>query len=463
MIIRQLYTNCLAQASYFIASEGEAAVIDPLRDIDTYLELAASNKATIRYIFVTHFHADFVSGQQELAKRTGAAIIFGEPANPEYPAVIAADNQQFALGSCSIRVLHTPGHTVESACFLLLDENGKSHALFTGDTLFIGDAGRPDLLSGNLDARTLAGMLFDSIRTKIGPLPDEVIVYPGHGAGSACGKKLSKETFSSLGEQKQTNPVFSLDKSAFIDAITSGQPTVPVYFFKDAAINRNGCRDLSEVLRDSLNPLDAEAFAKEMAVGTTVLDTRSVTGTDLQIIKGAVHIGLDGQFAIWAGTVLDFDTPLLLATDPGTETEVITRLSRIGFDRCKGFLTGGMAAWERTGRPVSLVPCIRPEDLKRSDLSRGTFQVLDVRRAAELEQEHLAIVTHIPLEELAKRLPEIDPSQAWLVLCAGGYRSLIAVSLLKKAGFEKVSSLSGGMAAIKAAFPELVITSSVVV
>lgn len=457
MIIRQLYTNCLAQASYYIRSGEEAAVVDPIRDVDHYLALAAEDKAVIRYVLVTHFHADFISGQLELAERTGAAIVFGPRATPGYAARVMTDGQLLPLGACTIRVLHTPGHTIESTCYLLHNAHHEPCALFSGDTLFVGDVGRPDLLSGNLGARELAAMLYDSIDNKLRPLPDEVLVYPGHGAGSACGKNLGKETWSTLGKQKKQNPAFQLSRSAFIDAITTDQPLIPAYFFKDASLNKTGAEPLDAVLERSMRPLSAERFRQELQAGAMVLDTRSFCYPEHRIVEGGLYIGLDGQFAIWAGTLIDFGQPLLLVSDPGTEQEVITRLARIGIDTCRGYLDGGMTAWEG---PASSIETIRMQELTDEGAPRDAYTLLDVRRVAELDQEQVPVAVNIPLEELPKRLDELDSTQRYAVFCAAGYRSRIAVSILQQAGFGHVCSIAGGIAAIKTTSPAFV-TSTV--
>lgn len=452
MKIHQFYTGCLAQASYYIESGGEAAIIDPLRDVAPYLEMARQHQATIRYVLVTHFHADFVSGHLELADRTGAEIVFGPLAVPNYPAHIARDRENLPLGKCIVRVLHTPGHTIESACFLLVDEKGIAQAVFTGDTLFVGDVGRPDLLSGNLDARELAGRLFDSVHASLAPLADRVVVYPGHGAGSACGKNLGSDSRTTIGEQRASNPAFLLGKEAFIDYVVSGQPAVPAYFFRDAAINKQGCEHLDAVLERSLKPLSADAFRRETAIGATVLDTRKVVSADHPIVSGALHIGLDGQFAVWAGAFVPFDRPLVIVADPGTEKEVITRLSRIGFDRCAGFLDGGMVAWELAHGPVSIISSIRYEELATLEEAGSAVHLIDVRNAAEFGTGHLAGVVHIPLDSLKANMQLLDKDRSYAIYCAGGYRSLIAVSLLLQEGFHSLYNITGGFAAIKTAF-----------
>lgn len=455
MFVRQFYTSCLAQASYYIESAGNAAVIDPLRDVDCYIDLAAQQKAVIRYVFITHFHADFVSGQLELAHKTGATIVLGPKATPAYLARIAADNEEFDLGTCKIKVLHTPGHTVESSCFLLYDEQNLPYALFSGDTLFIGDVGRPDLLSGNLDAKTLAAMLYDSIDSRIKPLPDKLILYPGHGAGSACGKKLGNETSSFIGVQKVMNPAFMMNKEDFIEFVTTDQPPVPAYFFKDAKINKTGTTDLSHVLASGMHSLTSEAFGTELAAGAQVLDTRNVGSTEHVVVKNALHIGLDGQFAIWAGSVIDFEKSLLLVCDPATEKEAITRLARIGFDKCIGYLEGGMEAWQDSGGEVSSIGIVSPEMLSTATLQNENCVLLDVRRRAELEEKgYIDASFNIPLEELKKGMTLLNKEHSYFLFCAGGYRSLIAATMMKSAGFRSVYSVEGGIAAIKLVHPD---------
>lgn len=448
MKIHQFYTGCLAQAAYYIESDGVAAVIDPLRDVEVYLEMARAGNAVIRYVLVTHFHADFVSGHLELADRTGAEIIFGPCATPGYPAHIAVHNEVLPLGSCTIRVLHTPGHTIESACFLL-SEKGRVHAVFTGDTLFVGDVGRPDLHSGNLTAEELASRLYDSVRQCLAPLPDHVIVYPGHGAGSACGKDLGSERSTTIGEQKISNPVFVLEKEVFVAAIVEGQPEAPAYFFRDAAINRTGYEHLNGVLERGMKPLSFDAFRGEVMLGATVLDTRSAIYPEHRIVRGALHIGLDGQFAIWAGTLLSFDKPAVVVCDPGMEKEVITRLARIGFDRCVGYLIGGMQTWLAADGPISVISSVDAAALSDKKIDGHPFTFLDVRRQNEFEAAHMGGAVHISLDKLQEKAGQLDRNRCYAVYCAGGYRSLIAISLLLREDFQQVYNVIGGFAAIR--------------
>lgn len=456
MFIRQIYTTCLAQASYYLESDGIAAVIDPIRDVDQYLELARERQAKIAFIFISHFHADFVSGHLELQQKSGATIVFGPLAKPDYPAHIAKDHELFKLGSTQVELLHTPGHTIESSCFLLYDETGKAEAIFTGDTLFIGDAGRPDLLSGNLDANELAGQLYDSIHQKIKPLSDEVLVYPGHGAGSACGKKLSRELTSTIGEQKKHNYVFLLDRNSFIEAVCDDQPIAPPYFFKDAQINKRGYQPLDEVLKNKLIPLSVKEFKAIQNEGTLVLDTREAAVFARQFIPGSINISLEGQFAVWAGTVLDFNQALLLVTEPGDEKTALIRLARIGYENIKGYLDGGFTAWLEADENCDHIRSISLYELKAS-IGAHFFELLDVRNKAEFDHERLNTPLHIPLEELRQRLEELDPDKHLAIYCAGGYRSMIAASMLKREGFCHLVNLEGGISKIRHYFPELIL------
>jgi glyoxylase-like metal-dependent hydrolase (beta-lactamase superfamily II)/rhodanese-related sulfurtransferase len=453
MYIQQIYTNCLSQASYYIESEGVSAIIDPMRDVDSYVKIAAQRNAKIRYVFLTHFHADFVSGHLDLAEKTQAIIVLGPNAAPKYPAFIAKDGERLKLGDCEIEVLHTPGHTIESSCFLLYGENKFPLALFSGDTLFIGDVGRPDLLSGNLDAEDLARMLYDSIQAKIKTLPDEVIVYPGHGPGSACGKNLGKETVSTIGDQKRTNYAMTLNREDFIEAVTTDQPFAPAYFFQDAWINMNGYSNLEVVLNKSLKPLTPEQFKKEIQNDTIVVDTRNAEDFAKGFIKGAINIGLDGQFASWVGTLVNFDHSILLLADEGKETEAITRLARIGYEKVTGYLKGGMTAWKEANGDTDSIRSVSIDQWKASESGHS---LLDVRRIAEFDKEHLSAAIHIPLEQLQARITGLDKKKFYAIYCAGGYRSMIAVSILRRAGFVNTINITGGITAVKQQHPELI-------
>lgn len=453
MFIQQIYTACLSQASYYISSGSVAAIVDPMRDTGGYIKIAAERKETIRYVFLTHFHADFVSGHLELAEKTGAVVVLGPHAKPHYKAFIAEDGESLILGDCEVEVIHTPGHTIESSCFLLYNEQKDPYALFSGDTLFIGDVGRPDLLSGNYKAEELAFMLYDSIRTKLSVLPDNVILYPGHGAGSACGKNLGKETESTIGAQRTSNYAFRLTRQEFIDAVTTNQPFAPPYFFKDAAININGYENLDTVLKQSLKPLGAEAFKNEMAKNALILDTRDAGAFGKEFIKGAINIGLDGQFALWVGTLIEFNSPLLLITEEGEEKRSIVRLARIGFENVCGYLRGGMPAWKEASGDCDSIPTVNAGKWQNMRLK---YRPLDVRRRTEYDDHHLPNAVHIPLEELIPRMKELDRSAQYAVYCAGGYRSMIAASILKKNGFGQLINIEGGIAAVKKIYPELI-------
>ncbi|GAB4132506.1 MAG: MBL fold metallo-hydrolase [Bacteroidia bacterium] len=456
MYIHQIYTNCLAQAAYYIESDREAAIIDPLRDPQPYIELATSRGATIKYIFETHFHADFVSGHLDLSRATGAAIVFGPDAQPAYPAYIARDKEHLRLGKCEIEVLHTPGHTIESSCFLLRDEKGNAHALFSGDTLFAGDVGRPDLLSGNLDAATLASKLYDSIQHNIKTLADDVIVYPGHGAGSACGKNIGKETKTTIGEQKKSNYALQdMTREKFIELVTTGQPVPPQYFFSDAKMNKTGYDSFFSVMKHARHRLAPEEVDRMKREGTIVLDTRSPEVFGKGHVPGSVNIGLDGDFAIWAGTLYPASTEFILVTDAEREQESITRLARIGFDNIRGVLDGGMDAWLKSGRPADHIESITPEKLRELQAT-GKYVTLDVRRKAESEQRKLKNSVHFTLSEIPKNINRLNRNERYLVCCAGGYRSMIAASLLKAAGIGEVFNVTGGVARVMQEEPELV-------
>ncbi len=456
MYIQQIYTNCLAHAAYYIESDGEAAVIDPLRDPEPYLKLAQERGAKIRYVFETHFHADFVSGHIDLAARSGGTVVFGPTATPGYAARVAVDGQLFPLGKINIRVLHTPGHTIESACFLLIDELGKDHAVFTGDTLFVGDVGRPDLLSGNLSKEELAAMLYESLKNKIKTLPADVIVYPGHGAGSACGKNISKQAYSTIGEQMETNyALLATDKDEFISKVTSDLPAPPPYFFKDAAINKTGYKDFQQVIDVSLKALPVDEFIKQQLQGALILDTRDALSFGSGFINGAVNIGLGGDFAVWVGTLIDFDRPLLLVTDEGKEREAITRLARIGYEHVVGCLDGGMPAWIAAGRPVDTIDTYM-HTVYEPLLQSSSVTLLDVRRDGEVAQEKMKGSIYLSLSRLPVGVNALDANGRYLVYCAGGYRSMIAASILRRHGIRNVACIHGGISEVKKVAPSLV-------
>ncbi|OZI06687.1 MBL fold metallo-hydrolase [Siphonobacter sp. BAB-5385] len=451
MIIEQIYTGCLAQGAYYLQSGTEAAIIDPLREVQTYLNKAARNGATIKYIFETHFHADFVSGHVDLSAKTGAPIVYGPNAAPAFEALIAEDGQEFTLGDCRIRVLHTPGHTLESTCFLLLDENGKENAVFTGDTLFIGDVGRPDLAQkADLTQDDLAGMLYDSLRSKLLPLSNDVIVYPAHGAGSACGKNMSKETFDTLGHQKEVNYALQpQSKEDFITAVTDGLTPPPAYFPENVRLNKAGTEPVEKVLKRGNHPLSPEAFevvANE--TGALVLDTRKAQEFAQAFIPRSINIGIDGDFAPWVGTLItDINQPLLLVTAPGREEEVITRLSRVGYDQVLGFLEGGMESWRTANKEVDQIESVAAETFAAGFDPEKTI-VKDVRKATEFEGGHIAGADNVPLASLSEQMAEFPKDEPFYVHCAGGYRSMIAASILKARGYDQVREVAGGFGAI---------------
>jgi hydroxyacylglutathione hydrolase len=455
MKIEQIYTGCLAQGAYYIESNGEVAIIDPLRETQQYVDKAKKENAKIKYIFETHFHADFVSGHIDLAKKTGATIVYGPGAETEYDIYSAEDNETFKLGDVTIKVLHTPGHTLESSTYLLLDENGKEHAIFSGDTLFLGDVGRPDLaIKSDLTKEDLAGMLFDSLRNKIMPLPDDVIVYPAHGAGSACGKNLSKETVGILGEQKKTNYALRADmtKEEFIKEVLSGIAPPPQYFEKNAMMNKLGYDNFESVLEKGNTPLSPETFENVAnQYGALVLDVRSEKDFIKAHIPNSIFIGLHGSFAPWVGALItDLKQPILLVTPKGKEEEAVTRLSRVGYDNTLGYLKGGIEAWEASGKDVETVTSISADDFAK-DFKTQKVNVLDVRKDGEYKSEHLKgeQIQHFALDFINDNMNTIDKNNTYYLHCAGGYRSLIATSILKARGFDKLIDISGGFGAIK--------------
>ena len=449
MFIQQLYTSCLAQAAYYIESNGEAAIIDPLRDYEAYVAMANERGATIKYIFETHFHADFVSGHIDLANKTGAKIIYGPTTQTPYPVHVATDGEVLKLGNISIKVLHTPGHTPESSCFLLNDENGNDHCVFTGDTLFVGDVGRPDLLDGVMTKEELAGMMYDSLHNKLLPLADEVIVYPAHGAGSACGKNIGKETFSTIGEQRANNYALQpMTKAQFIAAVTDGIQPAPAYFFKDAKLNKQGYATFDEVLSKALKPLTVAELEAEVKSGTTIIDTRIPDVFELGFITGSLNFGLNGQYAIWAATILDITTPIVLVAEPGKEQESAERLTRVGFDNIKGFLQGGFEAWLDAEKRYDMVISIDDEEFEL-DVKHTEVGVLDVRKPGEFNDLHVDKAQHFSLDKIVENTKALDPTKEYLVHCAGGYRSMIAVSYLKAHGIKNVKNVWGGFGKIK--------------
>jgi hydroxyacylglutathione hydrolase len=454
MFIKQLYTGCLSEAAYYIESNGEAAVIDPLRDIDEYLQLANERKARINYIFETHFHADFVSGHLDLSSATGAPIVYGPNTHTKFPVHVAKDGEKFSIGNITIEVLHTPGHTLESTCYLLKDENGKDHCVFTGDTLFVGDVGRPDLAqkTDELTTTDLAGMMYESIHNKLFPLAGDVIIYPAHGAGSSCGKNLGKETFSTIGEQKQYNYALqAATKEEFINAVTTGISAPPQYFPVNAMINKEGYDNINEVLRKGLTPLTAEAFKAEMTDETIILDTRNATVFTQEFVPGSISIGLEGRFAEWAGSILPFNTPMLLVTEPGKEKESIVRMARVGFDKVKGYLQGGFDAWKNAGYPIDMIIDVEADEMMMDLPFDPNMVVVDVRRETEFADGHLKDAINIPLHEMTDpgSMANLEEHMNLYVHCAGGYRSVIASSLLKRQGIHNLRNIVGGWEKIK--------------
>ena len=453
MKIEQIYTGCLAEAAYYIESDGEAAIIDPLREVEPYLKRAVKDGAKIKYIFETHFHADFVSGHIDLAEKSGAAIVYGPTALTSFPSHIAKDQEQFQIGKLTITTLHTPGHTPESTTYLLTDEDGKPHCIFTGDTLFIGDVGRPDLAQkGTLTMEDMAATLYDSLHDKILTLPDDVLVYPAHGAGSACGKHMSKETFDTLGHQKEVNYALKASsKAQFIKEVTNGILPPPQYFAKNAAMNKNGYEPFDDVYDKGLTGLDANEFELTAnQTGAVVLDTRDPQAFASGFIPSSVNIGLNGQFAPWVGALItDLKQPILLVTEPGKEQETITRLSRVGYDSTIGYLDGGIDTWKIAGKDLETIDSISAGDFADAVLKDKDATVLDVRKPGEYDAEHLEIALARPLDYINDWTTEIDPKKTYYVHCAGGYRSMIAASILKARGVDQVIDIQGGYAAIK--------------
>lgn len=453
MKVEQIYTGCLAEAAYYIESNGEVAIIDPLRETQPYIDKAERNGAAIKYIFETHFHADFVSGHIDLSKKTGATIVFGPTAMPGYTAHVANDGEVFRLGNVKIKVLHTPGHTMESSTYLLIDESGKETAIFTGDTLFIGDVGRPDLvqkIKAEVTPQILAEHLYDSLRNKIMPLADEVIVYPGHGAGSACGKNMSKETQDTLGHQKKVNYALRADmtKEEFVKEVTDGLVEPPQYFPYNVLLNlKGGMESIDTIIANGKQPLTVYEFqnAREKA-GAIILDTRTKEAFSAGHIPGSLFIGIDDNFAPWVGTLItDLSTPILFLADEGREEEVIVRLSRVGYDNTVGFLKGGIAAWQQAGYSTDIIKNINAEEFTTLfDMDSSHIELLDVRRKSEFNSEHLLGAVNFPLDFINKEWTQLDIGKKYYVHCAGGYRSVIFCSILKARGFTKLVNILGG-------------------
>lgn len=453
MKIEQIYTGCLSQGAYYLESNGEVAIIDPLRDVDYYIETANKNNARIKYIFETHFHADFVSGHVTLAEKTGASIIYGPNAITNFHSHVAQDGEEFKLGDVKITLIHTPGHTMESSCYLLTDKEGKDIAIFTGDTLFLGDVGRPDLAqkSDHLTAEDLAGYSFESLRNKIMPLDDDIVIYPAHGAGSACGKKMSKETFDSLGNQKKSNYALREDmtKKEFIKEVLEGLNPPPEYFPSNVKLNKEGYEPLDKILSRSINELTVIDFKKNVNVkGSLMIDVRSIEEFARAHIPGSIFIGLDGSFAPWVGELIkDISHPIVLISPVGREEEAITRLSRLGFDNSKGYLKGGINAWIDSGNEVDSVESINKNEFEKL-FSEGNIKIFDVRNESEFNSEHVVGACNIPLNKLNANLEKINSNSVNYIHCAGGYRSMIASSILKARGIHNFIDIKGGYSAI---------------
>lgn len=452
MTVEQIYTGCLAEAAYYIESNGEAAIVDPLREIEPYIEKAKGNNASIKYVLETHFHADFVSGHLDLAKATGAKIVYGPTAQPGFEAYVAQDEEILPLGDLKIKVLHTPGHTMESTTYLLLNKNDEPQAIFTGDTLFIGDVGRPDLaVKTDLSQEDLAGHLYDSLRNKIMPLPDNIVIYPGHGAGSACGKNMSSETVDMLGHQKKTNYALRPDmtKKEFIKEVLTGLAAPPQYFPKNAVMNKSGYESIDDVFKRGLHPLNYLEFEKLVEEDNAlILDTRPQKEYKKAAIPGSIWIGIEDNFAPWVGALIeDLNQPIVLLTEPGTEKEVITRLARVGYDYALGYLEGGIATWEEHEETYST------EEIDAKSFADlyvdQSINILDVRKESEFEAQHVLDAINYPLNRFIENVPKLNKNETYYVYCQGGYRSIIAISMLKSRGYENLVNIKGGFNEIK--------------
>ena len=455
MKVEQIYTGCLAQGAYYIESKGEAVVIDPLREVEPYIQKASRNNATIKYVFETHFHADFVSGHLDLAKKTGATIVYGPNAAPAFEAHIAKDGEEFKVGDITLVALHTPGHTMESTCYLLKDENGEEVGLFSGDTLFIGDVGRPDLaqkVASDLTQDKLAGYLYDSLRNKIMTLPDDIIVYPAHGAGSACGKNMSKETTDTLGHQKQTNYALRPDmtREEFIKEVTTGLVAPPAYFPLNVMLNIKGYESIDKVLERGQQALSPEAFeAAANDTGALILDTRDPQEFAKGFVPNSINIGIDGSFAPWVGTLIpDIKQEILLVTENGREEEVITRLARVGYDYTIGYLKGGFEAWKKAGKETDQIKSIDAAELAEI-MEKEDVNILDVRKKSEYDSEHIINSENTPLDFINESMLQVDKNKTYFVHCAGGYRSMVFNSILRARGYDKLIDVKGGFKSLK--------------
>jgi glyoxylase-like metal-dependent hydrolase (beta-lactamase superfamily II)/rhodanese-related sulfurtransferase len=455
MIIEQIYTGCLAQGAYYIESNGEAVVIDPLREVEPYIQKASKNGAKIKFVLETHFHADFVSGHVDLSKKTGAPIVYGPTAKPGFEALIATDGQEFNVGDLTIKVLHTPGHTMESTCYLLKDASGKDIGLFSGDTLFIGDVGRPDLAQkvvADLTQEKLASYLYDSLRTKIMPLSDDITVYPAHGAGSACGKNMSKETTDTLGNQKKTNYALRADmtKEEFIKEVITGLVAPPAYFPLNVMMNIEGYDSIDTVLERGNQALSPEAFeAAANETGALVLDTRAPQTFAAGFVPNSINIGIDGQFAPWVGAMIpDIKQEILLVCEPGREKEVVTRLARVGYDHTIGYLEGGFEAWKKSGKEIDQIESIDTAELSKR-MQADNIEIIDVRKKSEYLSEHMVEAENAPLDFINDSMTQLDKNKTYYVHCAGGYRSMIFNSILRARGYDNLIDVKGGFKAIK--------------
>jgi hydroxyacylglutathione hydrolase len=453
MYIKQLYTGCLSEAAYYIESNGEAAVIDPLRDTEEYILLAQERNATIKYIFETHFHADFVSGHLDLSQQTKAPIIYGPETVTNFPVYVAKDNETFKLGAVTLKVLHTPGHTIESSCYLLKDEQGKDTAIFTGDTLFVGDVGRPDLSSGNLSKEELAAIMYDTIQNKIMPLADNIIVYPAHGEGSSCGKNMGPETYSTIGQEKQHNYALQpQSKEDFIKAVTDDLNDAPKYFSINAKINKEGYDSLESIKKEALNSLSVKAFKEKMSSDVTIIDTRPANIFMEGFVPGSIFIGLEGRFAEWAGSLLSFDKPLLLVTEQGKEEETVVRLARVGFSKFEGYLKGSFEAWKKGKEEVDMIIDIEADELAMDIPFDPNMRLIDVRRETEFAQGHIKDAINLPLEDMTdivKLEATFSEENNLYIYCNAGYRSVIAASLAKQQGIHNLRNINGGWQKIK--------------
>ncbi len=463
MYVQQLYTNCLSEAAYYVESNGKAAIIDPIRDIDIYLQLAKERGATIEYIFETHFHADFISGHLDLSEKTGAPIIYGPGAITSFKKINAQDGQVFTLGNITLTALHTPGHTLESTCFLLKNQEGIDYCIFTGDTLFVGDVGRPDLFGATLSKEDLAALMYNSLQEKIMPLADNVIVYPAHGPGSSCGKNLGPETFSTIGEQKLNNYALQAqEQSAFVQEVTTGLNAPPAYFPLNAKINKEGYDSIYLVIEQSLKPLTVAEFNKEREADIILLDTRKATDFTEGYIPGAIFIGLEGRFAEWAGTILPNNKPILLVTEPGKELESITRLARVGYDNVIGYLDGGYQAWVAANLQSDMIINVEADELAMDIKFDDRLLIVDVRKEAEYQTGHIEGAILSPLQNFTDpaALSNYEETDNLYVHCAGGYRSVIACSIMKKEGIHNLRNIEGGWGKIKEVAELTIITPS---